>query len=464
MQEAVPGRYHRGMASTPSQSAPRPSADDRYAKSSQAHAHALTLMPGGVNSPVRAYKAVGREPVTVVKGEGCRVTDVDDNVYIDYVMSYGPLILGHAHDRVSSALSKVITKGWTFGMPTLGETLLAQEVVNAVPGIDVVRFVNSGTEAAMSAIRLARAATGRNKLIKCLGNYHGHSDAMLVEAGSGAMTLGTPSSPGVPGSVTEHTLLVPYNDAAAAGRMMAQYPGEIAAMCVEPIAGNMGCIPPEEGYLMALRELCDQHDVPLLFDEVMTGFRVAFGGAQELYGVTPDLTCLGKIVGGGLPCAAYGGREDLMRHVAPDGPMYQAGTLSGNPLAMAAGLATLDVLDDSEEAVYADLEVTTARLAEGLEAAAARAKCPATVTRVGSMLGLFFTQTPGQSILNYEHAKACSTARYAAFFGVMLDGGIMLAPSAYEAWFLSIMHDANAVDATLEVAAKAFQAAAAIAH
>ncbi|MEM6393767.1 MAG: glutamate-1-semialdehyde 2,1-aminomutase [Planctomycetota bacterium] len=435
---------------------------DRYAASAAAHADAVKVMPGGVNSPVRAYRAVGRDPITIKSGSGCRVTDVDGNTYIDYVLSYGPLILGHTAEPVQIALTKQLNRGWTFGMPTEAETKLARTVVDAVPGIDVVRFVNSGTEAAMSAIRLARAATGRSKLIKCLGNYHGHSDALLVSAGSGATTLGTPSSPGVPQDVISHTLLVPYNDLDAVERTLQAHPGEIAAMCVEPIAGNMGCIPPEEGYLPGLRDLCTEHDTPLLFDEVMTGFRVAFGGAQELYGVTPDLVCLGKVVGGGLPCAAYGGRADLMRQVSPDGPVYQAGTLSGNPLAMAAGQTTLDELADADQAHYADLEVQSEKLAEGLAQAAADAGCPVTVTRVGSMLGLFFTDTPGQPVRNYADATACRTDRYTAFFNTMLDHGVILAPSAYEAWFLSTAHDDDAITETLSAAAAAFASAAAI--
>ncbi|MEM1211361.1 MAG: glutamate-1-semialdehyde 2,1-aminomutase [Planctomycetota bacterium] len=436
---------------------------DRYAASTAAHARAVKVMPGGVNSPVRAYRAVGRDPITIKSGSGCRVTDVDGNTYIDYVLSYGPLILGHAAEPIQTALAKQLNRGWTFGMPTEAETRLAETVVEAVPGIDVVRFVNSGTEAAMSAIRLARAATGRSKLIKCLGNYHGHSDALLVSAGSGATTLGTPSSPGVPQDVISHTLLVPYNDLDAVEKTLRENPGEIAAMCVEPIAGNMGCIPPEDGYLLGLRELCDQHDTPLLFDEVMTGFRVAFGGAQELYGVTPDLVCLGKVVGGGLPCAAYGGRADLMRQVSPDGPVYQAGTLSGNPLAMAAGQATLDELADADQAHYADLEVQSEKLAEGLIQAAADADCAVTVTRVGSMLGVFFTTTAGQPVRNYADATACRTDRYTAFFNAMLDHGVILAPSAYEAWFLSTAHDDHAIAETLAAAAIAFTAAAQIA-
>ncbi len=429
----------------------------RYARSDAAFARARKLMPGGVNSPVRAYRAVGRDPVTITHGKGAIVTDVDGNDYVDYVGSYGPLILGHAPEAVAAALTKTIDKGWTFGMPTELETQLAELVIELVPSVEVVRFVNSGTEAAMSAIRLARAATGRGKIIKCTGCYHGHTDALLVQAGSGATTLGTPSSPGVPASLTADTLLVPYNDLDAVRAAMQAHAGDIACMAVEPVAGNMGCVPPAEGYLQGLRDLCDEFGVLLLFDEVMTGFRVNLGGAQKLYGVTPDLTCLGKVVGGGLPCAAYGGREDLMRQVSPDGPVYQAGTLSGNPLAMAAGLATLQVLRDTD--AYLSLELTACDLATGLRTAAAQAGVPVQVTRVGSMLGVFFADAP---VRNYEQALTCRADRFAAFFNAMLDEGVMLAPSAFEAWFVSTAHDAACLETTLAAAEKAFAAAGTI--
>jgi len=310
-------------------------------------------MPGGVSSPVRAYGSVGRDPIVIRSAKGPHVTDVDGNRYVDFVSSYGPMILGHACDEVVNAVTLAATNGTSFGMPTELENILARLVIEAVPSIEKVRFVNSGTEAAMSAIRLARAYTGRSKVIKCTGCYHGHTDALLVQAGSGATTLGTPSSPGVPASTTSDTILVPFNDLDAVREAMEQPTGGVAAMAVEPIAGNMGCIPPAEGYLQGLRELCDEHGSVLLFDEVMTGFRVSRGGAQELYGVTPDVTCLGKIVGGGLPCAAYGASREIMATVAPEGPMYQAGTLSGNPLAMAAGIAMLTRL--AEPNVYEQL-------------------------------------------------------------------------------------------------------------
>jgi glutamate-1-semialdehyde 2,1-aminomutase len=439
---------------------------DRYAKSTTAFAKAKALMPGGVNSPVRAYKAVGREPITVRCGKGAIVTDIDGNEYIDYVLSYGPLILGHAEESVLAAISKAAGRGASFGMPTEAETQLAQVVIDAVPSVEVVRFVNSGTEAVMSAIRLARGAVNKPKIVKCTGCYHGHSDGLLVQAGSGATTLGVPSSPGVPEAITSNTLLIPYNDLDAVRELFKEQAKDIACLVVEPIAGNMGCIPPappegsNPGYLQGLRDLCDEFDILLMFDEVMTGFRVAYGGAQSLYGVTPDLTCLGKIIGGGLPCAAYGGREDLMRQISPDGPIYQAGTLSGNPLAMAAGLATLEAL--REDGVYEQLEATSAALQTGLQKAAANANVPIYITRVGSMLGVFFTDSVDTTITNYEQALTCNTDRFAAFFNTMLDNGIILAPAQYEAWFVSTAHDDSAIKKTLDAAARGFAAAAQI--
>jgi len=430
---------------------------DRYAKSVAAHQRACAVMPGGVNSPVRAYQAVGREPVTVKSGHGPYVVDVDGNQYIDYVGSYGPLILGHAPESVRAAVSKAADRGTSFGMPTELETTLAEMVVEAVPSVELVRLVNSGTEAVMSAVRVARAATGRNKVLKCTGNYHGHSDGLLVKAGSGAMTLGHPSSPGVPEGVTGHTLLTPYNDLASVEKALSEHEGDVAAMVVEPVAGNMGCVPPAEGYLQGLRELCDKYGALLIFDEVITGFRVAYGGAQARYGVYPDLTCLGKVIGGGLPCAAFGGREDLMRQLAPDGPVYQSGTLSGNPLAMAAGAATLELLRDGQ--AYQTLEQTAATLEGGLRQAAENADCRVTLTRVGSLLSVFFHEGP---VTNFEQASQCRTDRYAAFFNTMLDRGIMLAPAQYEAWFVSTAHDQSCITATLDAAGDAFEAAAGV--
>ncbi|MEM9414408.1 MAG: glutamate-1-semialdehyde 2,1-aminomutase [Planctomycetota bacterium] len=439
-----------------------PTTTDRYAKSAAAHARAKRVLPGGVNSPVRAYQAVGREPITIKEGKGPRVTDIDGNTYIDYVGSFGPLILGHAAEPVVAAVTKAARRGASFGMPTKRETQLAERVVAAVPSVEVVRFVNSGTEAVMSAIRLARAATGRSKIIKCVGCYHGHTDALLVSAGSGATTLGVPSSPGVPKSVTDETVLVPYNDLSAMEHALGEHHGNIACIVVEPIAGNMGCIPPRDGYLQGLRSMCDEYGVLLLFDEVMTGFRVHYGGAQALYGVTPDLTTLGKVVGGGLPCAAYGGREDLMRQVAPDGPMYQAGTLSGNPLAMAAGIAMLDALKEDDCAAYAQLEESARHLEMGLGEAAESAGVPVYLTRVGSMLCPFFVQNEGDTVHDYADATACRTDRFAAFFGAMLDAGVVLPPAQYEAWFVSTAHDTDAIEETIAAASKAFAVAAEI--
>ncbi len=420
-------------------------------KSAAAFEQARKLLPGGVNSPVRAYRAVGCDPIFIESASGCRVTDLDANTYIDYVLSYGPLILGHCPENVVVALSKAVARGSSFGMPTAAEVALAQLVVSAVGSIDLVRFVNSGTEATMSAIRLARAATGRPKIIKCTGCYHGHVDGLLVQAGSGATTLGHPSSPGVTQANVADTILVPYNDLEAATAAFQAHGPQLAAIILEPIAGNMGTVPPAEGYLQGLRKLCDDHQSLLIFDEVMTGFRVGYGGAQELYGIRPDLTCLGKVVGGGLPCAAYGGREDLMRQVAPDGPVYQAGTLSGNPLAMAAGIATLTVLRETD--AYGKLEKAAAALAEGLTKAAKKAGVPLVVQRVGSMLTPFFTDKP---VTNYADATACDTAAFATFFRGMLDHGVILPPSQFETWFLSTAHDEQAIDVTLAAAKKAF--------
>lgn len=443
-------------------SKPTPTVTDRYAKSAAAHQRAKALMPGGVNSPVRAYKAVGRDPITIAKGKGAYVTDIDGNEYVDYVCSYGPLILGHAAESVTAALTKTLTHGTSFGMPTELESTLAEMVIEAVPSVEVVRFVNSGTEAAMSALRLARAASGREKIIKCIGCYHGHTDAMLVSAGSGATTLGVPSSPGVPSALVGNTLLVPYNDLAAVEAMMQQHRDQIACMAVEPIAGNMGCVPPEDGYLQGLRRLCDVYGVLLLFDEVMTGFRVDYGGAQKRYGVTPDLTCLGKVVGGGLPCAAYGGKAEIMRMIAPDGPVYQAGTLSGNPLAMAAGIATLEGLKRDGFAAYDQLEQQAQRLEMGLAEAAKSAGVPIHLTRVGSMLCPFFVAKDGDRVTNYEQATSCRTDRFAAFFGKMLDQGVVLPPAQYEAWFVSTAHDLEAIEKTVAAASKAFAVAAGV--
>ena len=425
---------------------------ERYIKSTAAFARAKEVLPGGVNSPVRSCKAVGRDPIFIASATGPYVNDIDGNRYIDYVGSYGPAILGHAPAEVVEAVKKAAERGFSFGMPTEAESELAEMVIDAVDSVQVVRFVNSGTEAVMSAIRLARAATGRHKIIKCTGCYHGHSDSLLVQAGSGATTLGVPSSPGVPAAITSHTILVPYNDVHAMAHAFEQQGNDIAGIVIEPIAGNMGCIPPGEGYLQALRQLCDRHNALLIFDEVMTGFRVAFGGAQSIYNVTPDLTCMGKVIGGGLPCAAYGGREDLMRQVAPDGPMYQAGTLSGNPLAMAAGIATMKLLREGK--VYETLEHHSRLLQDGLATAAQAAGVPLSITRVGSMICPFFSKA---APTNYEEATRSDTKAFGAFFGQMLDAGVALPPSQYETWFVSSTHDESVIQETVTAATSALK-------
>jgi glutamate-1-semialdehyde 2,1-aminomutase len=430
------------------------------ANSQAAFARARELMPGGVSSPVRAFKAVGGTPVFIREGQGATVKDADGNPYIDYVASYGPLIAGHANERVVAALSKAIGRGTSFGFPTEAEAQLAQTIVEAFPSgaVEMVRFVNSGTEAAMSAIRLARAATSRDIVVKCIGCYHGHADALLVEAGSGALTLGTPSSPGVPKSVTSTTALVHYNDLDGARTVFEKNPGKIAAFLVEPVAGNMGVVPPAAGYLEGLRQLCSHHGALLIFDEVMTGFRVAWGGAQVRYNVTPDLTVLGKVIGGGVPCAAYGGPRRLMELISPAGAVYQAGTLSGNPLAMAAGLSTLEIL--KEPGAYNTLERRSSMLAEGLIDAANSAGVPITLNRVGSMLTPFFRNAPGETVSNFTHATAGNTKAYATFFHAMLDAGVHLAPSQYEAMFVGLAHTDEQIEQTIRAAEKAFAAVA----
>ena len=420
-------------------------------KSAAAYRAACRVMPGGVNSPVRAFGGVGGTPLFIAKGSGAILTDLDGNEYIDYVGSWGPLILGHVDERVEAAVCKAAAKGCSFGAPTELEVRLAELVISRFPSVEVVRFVNSGTEATMSAVRLARGFTGRSKVIKCEGCYHGHVDALLVQAGSGAMTLGTPSSPGVPAGTTADTLLLPYNDAEAAAAVFDRQGRDVAAVLIEPLAGNMGLVPPRPGYLEALRELCDRHGALLIFDEVMTGFRVSPGGAQEINGLRPDLTCLGKILGGGLPAAAYGGRRDIMDKISPVGPVYQAGTLSGNPLAMAAGIATLQAL--GEAGVYEQLEERSALLAEGIKDAAAEADLPIYQTRAGSMGCVFFSDRP---VTDFATAGKCDTDRYGRYFHAMLDRGVYLAPSQFECFFVSTAHTAEHIEQTIQAARESF--------
>ncbi|KAE8560983.1 glutamate-1-semialdehyde 2,1-aminomutase [Paenibacillus polymyxa] len=413
-------------------------------RSKAAFDEAKQYIPGGVNSPVRAFKSVGITPVYIDRGEGSRVYDIDGQSYIDYVCSWGPLIMGHAHPEVVKALQAAVVKGTSFGAPTLAETEMAKLVCERVPSMDIVRMVNSGTEATMSAIRLARGFTKRSKILKFEGSYHGHADSLLIKAGSGVATLGLPDSPGVPEVVATHTITVPYNDLASVKLAFEKFGEEIAAIIVEPVAGNMGVVPPQPGFLEGLREVTRQYGSLLIFDEVMTGFRVGLHSAQGRFGVTPDLTCLGKVIGGGLPVGAYGGRRDILEQIAPSGPIYQAGTLSGNPLAMAAGYSTLKLLTPE---VYDRLEERAARLQAGFEHNARELGIPVTINRVGSMVCPFFTD---EKVVNFDTAKTSNQDHFRRYFTEMVNEGVSVAPSQFEGMFVSGVHTVEDIDATVE--------------
>jgi len=421
--------------------------------SRKAFSEAQRFLPGGVNSPVRAFRAVGGEPIFVKKGEGAWIEDVDGNRFVDYVCSWGPLILGHAHPAVISSIEERLSLGTSFGIPTELETKLAERVVEAVPSIERIRLVNSGTEAVMSAIRLARGYTGRTKIVKFAGCYHGHSDALLVKAGSGAATFGSPDSPGVPEALTRETLVLPYNSLSAVQEAMGKTGEQIAAVLLEPVAGNMGVVPPAQGFLQGLREITHKHGALLIFDEVITGFRLGLGGAQARYGVLPDLTCLGKIIGGGLPVGAFGGRQEIMAMLSPEGAVYQAGTLSGNPLAMQAGLSTLTELE--RPGLYDELEQKTLRLVKGLREAAAVAGIPVQVQTEASMFTVFFKAEP---VVDFDTAGQCNMERFARFHQEMLSQGVYWPPSQMETCFVSAAHGDEELEKTVKAAAQAFQA------
>ena len=413
---------------------------------------AQKYIPGGVNSPVRAFRGVGGDPVFFKHSEGAYLIDEDDKRYIDYVASWGPMIVGHQHPEVIKAVQAVVAQGIGYGAPTAIETEMAKLVCELVPSVEMVRMVNSGTEATMSAIRLARGYTGRDKLIKFEGCYHGHSDSLLVKAGSGALTLGVPTSPGVPASLAEHTITLNFNDIDHVKKAFDDIGDQVACVIVEPVAGNMNCVPPVPGFLEGLRELCDKHGAVLIFDEVMSGFRVSLGGAQQHYGVTPDLTTLGKVIGGGLPVGAFGGKKVIMEQIAPLGPVYQAGTLSGNPVSMAAGLTTLKLI--SEPGFHDKLNQTADKLCEGMKQRASAANIPLTTNQVGGMFGLFFSDA--DQVTSFKQVTQCNIERFQAFFHAMLNEGVYLAPSAYETGFVSSAHSETEINATLDAAEKVF--------
>ena len=421
-------------------------------RSQELFEEAQRYLPGGVNSPVRAFKAVGGTPPFIVRGQGSRIFDADGNEFIDYVCSWGPLILGHSHPQVVEALKQAVERGTTFGAPTELEITLARMISAAIPSVEMIRFVNSGTEATMSALRLARAFTGRDKIVKFAGGYHGHADGLLVKGGSGLATLSLPNSPGVPASYTQSTLVAPYNNTEAVTQLFQHYPKEIAAVIVEPVAANMGVVPPQPGFLDSLRQITSQFGALLIFDEVITGFRVAYGGAQTIYGITPDLTCLGKVIGGGLPVGAYGGKREIMQMMAPVGPVYQAGTLSGNPLAMTAGIETLKVL--SQPGVYEHLEKASSCLEEGIAKAVSSLGFKLNISRFASLLTIFFTDNP---VLDYESVSGADAALFSRFFQQLLAQGIYWPPSQFEAAFISIAHSDEDIEFTIGVIEKAFR-------
>jgi len=423
-------------------------------RSHELFTHAQEHIPGGVNSPVRAFRGVGGDPVFVDHARGAYLYDVDGRRYVDYVGSWGPMILGHAHPEVLATVHEAVDRGLSYGAPTEIETRMADRVCERVPSVEMVRMVNSGTEATMSAIRLARGYTGRDAIVKFEGCYHGHGDSLLVKAGSGALTLGVPSSPGVPADLARHTLTLDYNDPAQVEALFAERGGDIACIIVEPVAGNMNCVPPVPGFLETLRTVCDAHGALLIFDEVMTGFRVALGGAQALYGITPDLTTLGKVIGGGMPVGAFGGRREVMDRLAPLGPVYQAGTLSGNPVAMAAGLKTLELISAPD--FHEGLGELTRVLVGGILDRARRAGVPMTANQVGGMFGLFFTEAP--EVSNFAQVSACDLERFRRFFHGMLDQGVYLGPSAYEAGFVSAAHTDRDLEFTIEAAGRVLSA------